>query len=280
MRARQANLVGLWQRRGVGAHESRASDLPLLEHQLEHVLPSRRCAARIRRGVVQGGIRGDPGEQGSLRQGELLRAALEVRPRGLLDTIGPVPEVDGVQVRREDAILRPALLELPGESGLAHFACECLLVPDVRVLHELLRDRRASLDDSLVLDVLHESTGDAFEVDPVVLEEALILDRDDRLTHDRRDVGRADEHAALVTTENGQDRSSVRCIDDRIHVRVLGCRVEGGDLARDCAHETERERQHRQDYENAEQSCKAPLANTAPLARRPLLSPNPQEGQV
>src|SRR4026208_2052653 len=107
-----------------------------------------------------------------------------------------MPEVDRVQVRRENPVLAPALLELPRERRLAHLAREGLLVPDVGVLHELLRDRRATLDDALLPHVLPEGARDTAHVDAVVLEEALVLDGDDRLAHDRRDVIRGDEDAA------------------------------------------------------------------------------------
>ena len=91
-----------------------------------------------------------------------------------------------------------ALLELPGERRLAHLARDRLLVADVGVLDELLRDRRAALDDALRADVLPERAHDAARVDAVVLVEAAILDRDDRLAHDRRDVVDVlEEHAAL-----------------------------------------------------------------------------------
>ena len=63
----------------------------------------------------------------------------------------------------------------------------------------MLRDRRATLDDALLADVLPERAGDAAHVDAVVLVEALVLNRDDRLPHDRRDVLGAYEHTALLT---------------------------------------------------------------------------------
>ena len=189
-------------------------------------------------------------------------------------------EVDRVQIRGEDAILAPALLELPGERGLAHLPRERSLVPDVGVLDELLRDRRATFDDALLADVLPERAGDALEVDAVVLEEALILDRDDRLAHDRRDVIGADEDAALVSAKDGEDRPAVRRVDDCVDVRVLSRRVEGGDLARDCTNEAECERDPGSDEEDGQQRRKTTLANPAPRTRRPLLSPNPQGGRV
>ena len=211
---------------------------------------------------------------------ELLGALLEVRARRLLDPVGAVPEVDRVEVRGEDPILAPALLELPRERGLAHLARERPLVPDVGVLDELLRDRRAAFDDPLLPDVLPERAPDAPHVDAVVLEEALILDRDDRLAHDRRDVLRSTRTRLSSPRSTASTDLAVRRVDDRVDVRALRGGVERGDLARDRAHETERERQRRQDDEDAQQApqdgaCEPGAADAA----SPSLS-EPARGRV
>ena len=187
-------------------------------------------------------------------------------------------EVDGVQVGSENPVLAPALFQLPRERGLPHLPCERPLVADVGVLHELLRDRRPTLDDALLADVLPEGAGDAAHVDAVVLEEALILDGDDRLAHDRRDVLRVDEHPALVAAQHGEHRAAVRGVDHRVDLGVLGGGVERGNLARDRPDEAERERERGRDEEDEQQRRKAALANPASRARRPLLTPNPQGG--
>jgi hypothetical protein len=123
-----------------------------------------------------------------------------------------------------------------------------------------------------------ECAGDALQIDAVVLEEALVLDRDDRLPHDRSDVVRAHEDAALVASQDGQDRASVRRVDDRVDVRVLRGRVELWDLTRDGPDEPEREGQERGDEQDEQQCRKPTLANPASRTRRPLLAPTPQEG--
>ena len=51
----------------------------------------------------------------------------EVLLGGGRHAVGAVAEVDGVQVQLEDALLRVALLELPGEGGLGDLAVEGLL---------------------------------------------------------------------------------------------------------------------------------------------------------
>ena len=89
-----------------------------------------------------------------------------------------------------------------------------------------------------------------------------------------------DEDAALVSAEHGENAPAVRGVDDRVHVRPLRCRVERRNLACDGADETEGERQARSHDEDGQQRRKPTLANPAPRTRRPLLSPNPQEGRV
>ena len=121
--------------------------------------------------------------------------------------------------------------------------------------------------------------GDAADVDAVVLEEALVLDRDDRLAHDRRDVVGADEHAALVAAQHREDALAVRRVDDAVDLRVLRARVERRDLAGDRPHEAEGERQSRRDDEDEQQRREPTLANPAPPTRHGLLLPNSQGGR-
>ena len=268
---------GAGQLRLVRAGELPLRDLPLLEHELEDVVATEPRVARIRGRVVEGRVGGDAREERRVGKRQLARALLEVGVRRLLDPVRAVPEVDRVQVRGEDPVLAPALLELPRERGLADLARERPLVADVCVLDELLRDRRATLDDALLPHVLPQRSSDPVDVDPVVLEEPLVLHRDDRLTHDRRDVVRPDEHAALVTAEDGEDALPVRGVDDAVDLGVLGGRVERRDLARDRPHEAERERDRGGDEEDEQQRREPTLANPAPSTRRPLLLPNPQE---
>ena len=221
-------------------------DLLLLEHEAQDVTPSFLRSVRARDRVVAGGIGGNSREQCGLVQLEEPRTLAEVRSRSLLDSVCPVSEVDRVQVRREDAVLAPPLLELPRERRLPDLARECSLVSDVRVLDELLRDRGTAFDDRLLADIGPERAGHPAHVDALVVEEALILDGDDRLAHDRCDVLGRHEHPVLVTSQNSEHPFSVRGVDDRVHVGALGGRIERRDLARDRSYEAERERQERE----------------------------------
>ncbi len=224
--------------------------------------------ARMLGRVVERRVGGQPGKQRCLGEGQAAGALAEVRPRRLLDPVGAVAEVDRVQVREQDAVLGPPLLELPGERRLSHLAGDRLLVADVCVLDELLRDRGATLDDALRAHILPERAHDAASVDAVVLVEAAILDRDDRLPHDRRDVVDVlDEDAALLAAEHGEHGAAVRGVDDAVDLGVLRRGVEKGDLARDGANQTECERRPREQHQDGEHGEETQLTNPAPLAR-------------
>jgi hypothetical protein len=99
-----------------------------------------------------------------------------------------------------------------------------LRVADVEVADELLRDRRAALDDVALREVLVEGACDALVVERAVLPEARVLDRHRRLRQPRRDlrerlrlaVGRRRhdaEQAHVVRVEEGvlaeRERSEV-----------------------------------------------------------------------
>ena len=195
---------------------------------------------------------------------------LEVRLRRLLDAVGAVPEVDRVQVRRQDPLLRPAArvaLQLPGERGLAHLARDRALVAVERVLDELLRDRRAALDDLLVPDVGDERAADAAHVDAVVLPEAAVLDGDDRVAHRVGDVLVLDERPRLGAPQDGEHAVPVGGVDVAVHLLVeLALRIElRRDLARDRPDQAEGERHGAQDPEDGDEPEEAELANAAAL---------------
>ena len=108
---------------------------------------------------------------------------------------------------------------------------------DVEVADELLRDRRAALDDLARAHVLPERARDALDVDAAVLVEAPVLDRDRRLRHPRADL--AERHRLAVPL--GRDRAEQRVVggvDERVladrdrpqRVQVAGG-AEGGDAA-------------------------------------------------
>jgi hypothetical protein len=170
----------------------------------------------------------------------------EVDARGHLDAVRLVPEVDRVQVGGEDPVLRPPLLELPGERGLLDLAADRPLLLRVLVLDELLGDRRPALDEILRADVGPDGSEHPLSVDAPVLPEAAVLDGDDRLLHERRDLVGADDDPALRAAENRENGLPVRRVDvSELLDPPFVAGLELRELARDGAHEPVRKRHRR-----------------------------------
>src|SRR5207248_5157419 len=190
------------------------------------------------------------------------------------DTVGAVAEIDRVQVGGQDPVLRPTLLELPGDRRLLQLPADRALVVHVGVLDELLRDRRAALDDLLVAEVLPDGATDRAHVDPSVLVEALVLDGHDRLLHPAGDLRRGNDDPALRTAQH-REHTGARLAGVDVAIDLLlraRARVEVADSTGDSAHQPEGERdeaEHEQDQDKAEEP---ELADPAPRLRRHGLS--------
>jgi hypothetical protein len=241
----------------------------------------RAAASGCARGVVAAGRGDHAGQQGRLLDVELRGAgalaglpaagvlAAEVRLRGRLDPVGAVAEVDRVEVVAQDPLLGPLARDLEGERGLAQLLEHgAVVLRGQRVLDELLGDRRAALDDALLDQVLVERAGDAAEVDAVVRVEAAVLDGDDRLLHDGRDVRRGDEDPPLAA---GQEPEAPAVAVDQHGVadgRVLELRQVG----RDGHHHPEDRRDDGEHAEPEEDREHAQLADADVPARRPAVA--------
>ena len=239
----EVHVLGLRQRRVIGRGHLARGDHLLLVHEVQHGRAPGARGLRVDDRVVEARVGGDPGEERRLGERQLVRLLVEVDARGHLDAVGAVPEEDGVQVRGQDPVFRPLALELPGERGLLELAADRPVVAVERVLHELLRDRGASLDELLRAHVGPDGAPDAADVDAAVLPEPPVLDRDDRVLHPGIDLVGLDEHSALVTAQPGQDGLAVGRIDEPVLFQgALSDRAELRNLARDRGNEPVDER--------------------------------------
>jgi hypothetical protein len=130
------------------------------------------------------------GEERDLADRELLGGAGEVELRRLPDAEDALDavlsEIDLVQVRVEDLVLLVAALDEERHDGLLHLAAKGPFLAEEEVLDELLRERRAALDDAAAAHVGRGGAQDADRIDAVVVEEAAILDDEDRARQQRR----------------------------------------------------------------------------------------------
>ncbi len=273
LRRRQADVLRLRHRRLDRARVLLRGDVVLVEHLPEHQVPTGARELRMSHRVPQGRVLGDTGEQRRLGQGDVRRvgAVSEVHLAGLLDAVGAVAEVDGVQVRGQDLVLRPLLFEPPGECRLLQLASDGRGAAVDRVLDELLRDRRATLHRP-AQEVVPGRAQDRASIDSVVLVEALVLDRDDRLPEQGRDLARREDDSRLRAAEDREHGLAVGCIDVRVRLKARRLRrVERRDLRRDRRQHPVRERrepkceQHEQEPEESE-LADAPTFRRASLA--------------
>ena len=192
-------------------------DVAVLVERLEHSVPPLDREGRVVERVVVGRRLRKAGQEGRLKQRQLPRRTGEVGLGRSLDAVRVVPVVDGVHVLIEDLVLRPVVAEPHGEARLDELPAERpLLVSDVEVADQLLRDRRAALDDAAGADITEEGAADRLEVDAAVTVEAAVLDRDRRSLHPRADVGQRHGLAVLL----GGDRPEHRPVRG-VHKRVL-----------------------------------------------------------
>src|SRR5206468_3085981 len=150
------------ERRGDGAGELAAADLARREERAEDLVAPSERGVGMPQGVVHGRRLRQPREQRGLGQRERLRALGEERLRRRLRSVRGAPVEDLVDVVGEDLLLRPDPGDLLGEARLLDLAGERPPgLADVEIPDELLRDRRAALDDAAGRYVLVQRTRDA-----------------------------------------------------------------------------------------------------------------------
>ena len=129
-----------------------------------------------------------------------------------LDPEGAGAEIDPVEVDGEDLLLAELGLEPDGVDQLLQLAAEGALVVEVEVLHQLLGDRAAALDDAAGAEVGQRGAGEAEHVDAEMAPEAGILGGDHGLHEEGRDLveldiaGPARAAAGERAAVRGQDR--------------------------------------------------------------------------
>ena len=126
---------------------------PRGHHSIEHVLLALLGQVEMQHRVVGRGRLDEAGEERGLRRGEVLGLFVEVSAGGSPQTVRAVPEIDAVQIHREDLILRKALLESDREDHLVNLPGHRLLRREELDLHQLLGDRAPALVQPPVRDV-------------------------------------------------------------------------------------------------------------------------------
>ena len=220
----------------VGRMAARADDLALgheagLHHVGQHFVGA---GARGRQVDVRRVARRrleQAGEHRRLGQVDVLDRLAEVELGRRFDAEGAAAHVGAVEIELQDLLLGEIGLQPEREEGLLDLAVERALVREEKVLGELLRQRRAALDDGVGAQVLDQRPQRARHVDAEMVEEAPVLGREHRLDQvvghllERHGVALADAALADLVAVAVEER------DREIALRppvALG-RLEGGE---------------------------------------------------
>ncbi len=186
-----------------GVAESRLVDEAGLDHAAQHITLAQRRARRIDDRVEGRWRLGQPCQHRRLGQRDLAERFAEVGLCGHREAVGALAEIDLVEVKLEDLVLRQAALDLQREQDFIELAIEGLLARQEEVSRHLHGDRRGALAASARGHVGDCRAHDAKRVDAGMFVEALVLGREDGLLEDGRHVGDV-HHAAAFLAEFAQ----------------------------------------------------------------------------
>ncbi len=225
-------------------------------HRGQHLVAADDGVRRVLDRVVRRGGLLQTGQHGGLGDAQLARGDAEVQLGSGLDTVRLLTEVGDVEVVVQDLLLGQRLLQLDRVPQFLDLAAHGLpgglrearrvgvaRVVDEDVLDVLLRQRGSALGDVPRAGVLQQRPQRALQVDRAVLVEAVVLDVDQGVLHDRRDLAERlgdavlrvepRDHVPGVVVDGGllRQRRQGEVVRDRVEVGGgrLGAQADGAD---------------------------------------------------
>ena len=199
---RTARFLGLLRR-----------DESLLLHAVQHVVLALAGAFRMAVGRVAAGRLGQTGQNGAFGQIQIFNRFIEVVLGRRLDPVGPVPQVDLVQIKIEYILLAEGLGDPIGQDGLLEFALVAALRGQEKGFGDLLGDGAAALDDLAGFDIFEKCPHNTDKIDAPVFVETRIFRRQEGF-HEHVGHGFQGQDDAALFVELG-DFLSVIGIDHR-----------------------------------------------------------------
>ena len=185
---------------------------PALHHVGEHVIGARPRRRQIDMRGIFGRRLEQAGQHRGFRQRHLGDVLAEIELRGGCCAKRAAAHIGAVEIEREDLLFGEIGLQPQCQISFLDLALDGALIGEEEVLRQLLRQRRAALNDRPRLGILRHGAGKADEIDAKVIEEAPVFRRQNRLDQmvrqliDRNGVFMDDaamaDHVA-VTVEEG-----------------------------------------------------------------------------
>ncbi len=161
-------------------------DIAVLHHAIDHVVAPLESAIALAKRVQEGRRLRQRRQIGGIRDRELVHRLVEIKQRGGRHPIGPETEIDLVEIKLEDLLLRISALDLERQQRLLDLALERHLVGQQEILGDLLGDGRGALRaavGTVILEVEHAGARDAAEIEPAMFIEILVLGRHEGVEH-------------------------------------------------------------------------------------------------
>ncbi len=177
----------------------------VVEHRVQDEVASLRGALGVANGRVVRRVLGQTRERGALEKVQVPHGLAEERLSCSLDAVRAVTKVDFVEVHPKDLVFRVRALDTQRQHGLLGLARQRLLMRfQDEVARQLLRQRAGTVRGTpAAAHVVEDGARQAPDVDPPVIVEAPILNRENGQSQVVRDVLEADVDA-FFTIERRQ----------------------------------------------------------------------------
>ena len=183
-------LSGLFlQLHGGGIDRDAVCDAALFFHQAQHHARAADGGIDIGGGGIAAGRLDQTGDDRRFGGAEVGRRMAEEFAAGAVDPVGSATEIDLVQIKLEDLLLREFPFERHRQHRFAQFAVERAVGIEEHVARKLLRNRGGAADPLVPRHAFDDRTRQAHRIDAEMRLEALILDRDHRILHHLRYFG-------------------------------------------------------------------------------------------
>ena len=201
---RPGGVVAGGDGRGLGLLALLAVDGAGLFHAEQDPVAALAGPLRVGDRVVGRGRLGQAGDHRPLGQRQVLDRFAVIDLGGGFRAVGPVAQVNLVQIQLEDLLLLEDPFDLDRQHDLVELAQEALLPVEEEVARHLHGDGRAAGADLLIAKQLQGGAQQALGVDPGVFEEALVLGGQHRLDERLGQFFIGDRFAAFLTVLGDQ----------------------------------------------------------------------------
>ena len=223
------------------------SDAPLIAHQAEHGAGAADGGIDIGRRRIARRRLDQSGNNGGLADGQVGGGVTEETATGAVHTVGAAAEIDLVEIKLENLLLGELRFERHGQHHFARLAIDGPIGVQEKIAGKLLRYRGGRTQPLVASRPDIDRAHQADRINPGMLIESPVLDRDHRLLHDVRDF-LAVEPLPVTRAKLDHGGAVARAHDDRLS-RLAGLqRAVTGQVAH-CESDGKRGEQRHQDYE-------------------------------